>query len=283
MIGHLSSMKLATGVDHLIYGWVFFGLVMFVLFAVGSIWRDSDTKVVSATMQDKTSDQVATVTPYTPVLVVLLLACAWPFSAYLIGNQQTPAVMAPLEAPQGRDGWIATNSEAWRWRPVVKGVDSELTQFYSRDGIVVSVYAGQFLTQNQNKELINSQNVFAVQKSPDWRVVGRSNVSLNLAGKPIEVDQARIKGAGADLLTLRWYRIGDKYTANPYIGKLLGGLAKLSFGRRDGVYITVTTPIIDEVSMPYETLQSFINTMLPGLESQFDYVIGIGVEGTELE
>jgi len=165
----------------------------------------------------------------------------------------------------------------------VKGADGELIQFYSRDDIVVSIYAGQFLTQNQNRELINSQNVFAVQKSPDWRVVGRSNVSLNLAGKTILVDQARIKGGGADLLTLRWYRIGDKYTANPYIGKLLGGLAKLTFGRRDGVYITVTTPIVDEASMPYETLQSFINTMLPDLESQFDSVVGIAVEGTELE
>ncbi len=283
MIGHLSSMKLATGVDHLIYGWVFFGLVMFVLFAVGSIWRDSDAKMASATAQDKTSGPIAPVRPYTPVLVVLLLACVWPFGAYLIENQQTPAEMAPLEAPQGRDGWVVTNSEAWQWHPVVKGADSELTQFYSRDGIVVSVYAGQFLTQSQNKELINSQNVFVVQKSPDWRIVGRANVSLDLAGDSIEVDQARIKEGRTDLLTLRWYRIGDKYTANPYIGKLLGGLAKLSFGRRDGVYITVTTRIIDEASMPYETLQDFINTMLPALESQFDRVVGIGLAGTELE
>jgi exosortase A len=40
MIGHLSSMKLAVGVDHLIYGWLFFGLVMLILFWVGSFWRE---------------------------------------------------------------------------------------------------------------------------------------------------------------------------------------------------------------------------------------------------
>ena len=40
MIGHLSSMQYAVGVDHLIYGWVFFGVVMLILFWVGSFWRE---------------------------------------------------------------------------------------------------------------------------------------------------------------------------------------------------------------------------------------------------
>ena len=39
MIGHFSSMKLATGADHLVYGWLFFGVVMFVLFSVGALFR----------------------------------------------------------------------------------------------------------------------------------------------------------------------------------------------------------------------------------------------------
>ncbi len=40
MIAHLSEMKYATGVDHLIYGWVFFGFVMLILFWIGSFWRE---------------------------------------------------------------------------------------------------------------------------------------------------------------------------------------------------------------------------------------------------
>jgi len=32
MLGHFSGMKIATGVDHLVYGWVWFGIVMFFLF-----------------------------------------------------------------------------------------------------------------------------------------------------------------------------------------------------------------------------------------------------------
>ncbi|WP_426194744.1 exosortase A [Massilia sp. DWR3-1-1] len=42
MIGHLSGMELATGVDHLVYGWLFFGLVMFIMFWIGNRWREDE-------------------------------------------------------------------------------------------------------------------------------------------------------------------------------------------------------------------------------------------------
>ncbi len=42
MIGHFSGMKLAVGVDHLLYGWVFFGVIIFLLFYAGSFWRDAE-------------------------------------------------------------------------------------------------------------------------------------------------------------------------------------------------------------------------------------------------
>lgn len=43
MLGHFSDMTIAVGVDHLIYGWLFFGLVMFILFSIGLKWRDPET------------------------------------------------------------------------------------------------------------------------------------------------------------------------------------------------------------------------------------------------
>jgi exosortase/archaeosortase family protein len=32
MLGHLSGNTLATGADHLVYGWVFFGVVIMIMF-----------------------------------------------------------------------------------------------------------------------------------------------------------------------------------------------------------------------------------------------------------
>jgi len=47
MIGHFSDMKLATGVDHIIYGWIFFGIVVAIMFYIGSFWRDEEATIQS--------------------------------------------------------------------------------------------------------------------------------------------------------------------------------------------------------------------------------------------
>ena len=45
MLGHMSNMEIATGADHLVYGWVFFGVVIFILFWLGSFFREESPPV----------------------------------------------------------------------------------------------------------------------------------------------------------------------------------------------------------------------------------------------
>src|SRR5206468_6688395 len=42
MLGHLTNNRLAVGADHLVYGWIFFGIVMALLFWIGSRWRQDE-------------------------------------------------------------------------------------------------------------------------------------------------------------------------------------------------------------------------------------------------
>ena len=41
MIAHFTDLQYATGFDHLVYGWLFFGVVIVVLFFVGSLFQES--------------------------------------------------------------------------------------------------------------------------------------------------------------------------------------------------------------------------------------------------
>jgi exosortase A len=49
MVGHLSHMKYGVGEDHVVYGWVFFGLVMMLIFWVGSKFGDKSVLSVPET------------------------------------------------------------------------------------------------------------------------------------------------------------------------------------------------------------------------------------------
>src|SRR5699024_10044941 len=42
MLAYISNMKLSTCIYHIIYGWIFFGVVMFLPFWIGSFWREGD-------------------------------------------------------------------------------------------------------------------------------------------------------------------------------------------------------------------------------------------------
>ena len=45
MLGHLSDNTLAVGVDHLIYGWVFFGFVIMLMFVIGGRFAEPDVEL----------------------------------------------------------------------------------------------------------------------------------------------------------------------------------------------------------------------------------------------
>ena len=81
MIGHLSAMKLATGVDHIIYGWLFFGLVMLLLFYIGSFWRDEEVSLSSGQVVDEPGLLMAKETLGRVTVLVLVCLLVWPMLA----------------------------------------------------------------------------------------------------------------------------------------------------------------------------------------------------------
>ena len=55
-IAHYSDMKYATGADHLVYGWLFFGVVIMLMFWIGGFFADKDV-VENTNNSGKASEQ----------------------------------------------------------------------------------------------------------------------------------------------------------------------------------------------------------------------------------
>jgi len=279
MIGHLSDMTMATGVDHLIYGWVFFGFVMFILFSVGSIWRDHEKSEPHSPPDYSESDKDRKSNGLPDLLVaagiILGLTAIWPLFALAMEHRPVPIAGEKLQPPSGAVGWQRGESEQWALQPLSIGASQEVHQFYEKDGHSVGLYLAYYPVQRQGEELINSQNSLLGTESRSWRITSRRVLKTTINDEEFEVQQAHIKGPEISLLVWSWYRLGERHTSNRYVAKILDAFAKLTFSRQDATWLVVVTQVTDtpqdetEISAG-ESLRQFVEDLMPQITDQID-------------
>ena len=273
MLGHLSGMTIATGVDHLLYGWVFFGLVMFLLFWLGSLWREdpvTDERQVASSLsrQNLTTSRV---NPVPAMLLVVAAAAVWPLLTVAMEKLATPLAGVELPVPVAQGTWTQLEEAHWAWKPADRGADQEIARFYRDGDRVVALYIQQYLQQKQGAELVDSRRYFHVDPKL-WRIATQNSVTVAMGDDDERVIQAELNGSGRSLLVWSWYRIGDHHTANPYAAKLLEIWGKLTFGRPDSARIVLAADA-GEGQEPGSILQSFLSAHLPEIEASLDRAI----------
>jgi len=228
MIGHLSDMKLATGVDHIIYGWLFFGLVMLVLFYVGSFWQDPSLQVM-ATSSDTVFELQSYHYPWPAMLLTLSCLGLWPVLAAELHARQ--AVQATIPASLMSSSWAEQVSPPdWGWQPQFNAVMAD-ARIFVRDAdtdAVAALYLANFGDETQGGELVNSQNMLVTQKHALWRMPSTKRVAVDFGEEAVEVEESVLNSPQRDLLVWRWYRIGDVQTSNTYRAKWLQLLKRLT-------------------------------------------------------
>ena len=239
MIGHLSDMQLATGIDHIIYGWVFFGLVMLLLFYIGSFWRDPLPEVVAG--PETTNEIGKNDSHYWLVLsVILLILVVWPPSSVWLSGRQAESLEIPEFLPPAMHrAWQATTAPDWDWAPKFKGTVAE-TQHYFRNGeTVVGMSVANFGAESQG-ELVNSQNVLVNSDDKIWSIIQVRSIRVDFSAQ--QVEESILRCTARDLVVFRWYKIGAHVTANKYLVKWLQLVKRLSFDAEPEMMIVLFTP-----------------------------------------
>ena len=276
MIGHLAGMEYAVGVDHLIYGWVFFGFVMLLLFWIGSYWReDEQTKPGVATPVAADSGR-SYARPALPVAIAtLLIAVIWPAYAVWLDARPLPAMPALQVEAQG--GWQPVEAFA-TWTPHWAGADRTLHQSYSQAGHKVLLALDYYATQRQGAELINSQNYMVSQsKYEHWINIGEKQRTVNIGGQSRQVRQARLESRDGQgrLLVWQWNLIHRQPIVNDPVGKLLLALDRVLLRRDDGLSVLIATPYEGkEVDAASAILARFASDMAPAIAQALDRVDG---------
>jgi len=263
MIAHLSDMKLAMGVDHFIYGWVFFGLVMLLLFWLGSFWRDAPDERESDSRA--ATHRVSRSRVAAAALGVVGITAAGPlYAAWL--DRPNPVAVA-LQVPSGASGWTRVDGELTKWRPKYDGPAASLFEVYRKGDRAVALFVGYYRNQRQDAELINSTNVMVVQKHPVWSNVGEARRTEDLGGSTVELRQTRLRSQEQRLLIWDWFWVSGSRFSSPYLGKLYLAREKLLGRGDDGAAIVMAAPYDDRPEAAQQALREFAQDMLPSIET----------------
>ena len=236
MIGHLSDMRLAVGVDHILYGWVFFGVVMLLLFWVGSFWREDGLAVPAPARLEP-----AGTPPRAPArigLVTGLVLLLGPAYAQVLDWRDAAADYVALPVPVPAEPWQLTDEMLSPWQPRFLHPRTALHQTYRHPGSQgaapreVALHVFHYQGQQQGAELINSQNVLVSSTDHTWGLVAEAERATQIGGEGRTVIEAEIRSPGDRLLVWYWYRVGGEETVSRYRAKWLEAKARL-LGRGD--------------------------------------------------
>ncbi|WP_338769410.1 exosortase A [Massilia sp. METH4] len=264
MIGHSSNMTLAVGVDHLIYGWVFFGLVMLLLFWIGSFWRE-DGPAPQAVAHAQSHLRPRSASPAQVALAVLGVAgCigVWPAYGWYIerGNATPPPVeLATFAASTPA---VAPFTE---WEPDFAPASATLRRFYEVDGHKLGFILKYYRDGNGGK-LISSMNRLTALRS-GWHETGVAIRSENVAGRPLVLRETTLAGPGARFVVWQWYDVGGRRTASNYVGKLLQTKQKFLTGSDDGAALMLFSPYDEDPATARPMLRAFLETHLASIDA----------------
>lgn len=251
MLGHLSDNRIATGVDHLLYGWVFFGVVIMLMFYIGARWSEPDTQLQAA-------DPAAV-----PGLVGLhhsarlLLACAlvaiatgwaplWVQHAQAISS---PAAHRPLALPQQwASGVPSTAGQLPAWKPRFVNPSASDQREYASDSGPIGLYIGHYQGQTAERKLVSSENVLVHSEDLIWNQLSAGRASVQLRQGELVLRAATLSGPPDTRLSERprlrvWqlYWVDGQFIGSDWRAKLAQARQVLAGGGDAGAALVVYT------------------------------------------
>jgi exosortase A len=216
------GIEAAGGIDHIFYGWIFFGLVIVIVMLVARRWFDRAANDVAVDVRGldgapRFAGSARAVLP--AALAIPLIFAGW---AWLVGGRSAPlpATMA-VEAPRG---WSETRAEGMAWAPRFDGADQRLLRhFIDAKGRRVTVAIGGYERQAEGREVVAfGQGAVDPDSKWAWRAalpaVNGGKTERLLHPGPVLRDAAT------------WYVVGGAVTGDARRAKLAGLKARLLGG-----------------------------------------------------
>lgn len=255
LVAHLTDNTVAAGVDHLVYGWVFFSMVMILMLWVGGFFADrhiEDPKVEPSKAAPRRARFPAIGASFllvAPAAAVQLMAAApSPLPDDLMARV-TPA------------GWeqVAIDPDADdAWNPRFASADGIAHRRFERGGAMVDVFIAAYSHQRGNAEVTHWANRF--DDNELWTRARLSEIALDTGGSGLpstarldEMTHYVMTGdhRGTEFSTrivASWMIVGDRFTSGGKEAKLAELAARVTGGSQAAAVLAFSV----QFDRPYE-------------------------------
>jgi exosortase A len=208
----------AIGVDHVVYGWVFFGIVIAAVMAVAWRWFDrspNDGFVDVALLNPARGGRIGLRAAALVLVAILAVPMAWSYWTFSQASTRAVTVNLPDVA-----GWQrADNVAQTPWKPRFDGADAVgIGHYRNAAGQQVDMAIAAFAAQSEGRELVGfGQGAIDPDSLWAWSSAGPEIAGVN-AGKA-RWDRMSAPGP-VQREAIIFYRIGSVITGRPTTVKL---------------------------------------------------------------
>ena len=273
MLGHISGNTLAVGVDHLIYGWLFFGIVIMIMFWIGARWREDDAiggthPVAEEKRRPGTPRNRPALITMIPALVLIV---AWPLAEWQIEAHVKPDVTA-IRSIDPAPGWEKREGDLAGLTPRYENASAYAKHTFIANNQPVGVFVAFYRNQGVDRKLVTSTNVLLPSNDRFWKKTGGGNRPLTFGNRTIDIRTTTLRGAdGSDLIVWQWYWINGRLTASDPVAKAYTALNRLA-GQGDDSAVVIVYAVKEGGAATESQLQRFVEAHAPAIEKTLQQV-----------
>jgi EpsI family protein len=258
LLGYLSNNELAHGIDHIIYGWIFFVVCMLGVFAVAA--RHAEHPVDPVISPSHSRLRSASVTTLASVAFLACFVTALPvFAASYLRTREANAPAPTISsAPKTNQNWVVSTEFPSRW--ISPALDSDVgvpvTYRPVNVGADRAVYLFLGSSQSSGRVLDSGERLLNLNS---WTLLDEKTRQVNVDGRSLMVRELRTQGFSGKRLIWLWC-IVDGTVSNSELGvKLLQAKATLKNKSADVEIVAIAADYEFDAKEANPALLKFLN------------------------
>jgi len=267
LAAHVTNMRYGPGAEHVLFGKVFFIVVVFGMLWVGQRWRDPGAAFASP----PTAPFVPALVRRVPAVIALLLLPAGPAAVAAMTARaatQLNVEQDRLRLPVAATGWFGPVAGSLAWRPLYSGYRVDRSGvFRGGDGTEVDVFVALYgIGTVGGGEMISFGNRIFEGERRVLADAAQRRFDLP-GGDRLVVNEQAVADSTGQHLVWHWFMVGSRHYTDPYQVKFAEALAFITGSAVTERIVTLSTPIDGRAQ---ERLQAFLRAHARCIAAGFD-------------